>query len=327
VILILAQESDRTADGVVLGLAERGEPVVRLDLSWFPQRLMLDAEFRDGAWRGCLRTEHHEIDLAAIRSVWVRSPTSFRLPEGLSAVEADYSRREAKLGLGGVLFALPGVLWVNRPDLAARAVYKPLQYSVAARAGLRVPPTLVTNSAAALWRFAGSVAGVVQKPLSTNLIFEDGGYKMGYTHLVTDADLADLRGVATTAHHLQEWAPKATECRAVVVGDDIFCVAIHAGSDKAYVDYRADFGANTYEQIELPERVLKGLRLFMTELGLVYGAFDLVIGPTREGDHGGDQVVSFLECNPGGQYQFLEATAGVGITDSLMTLLARGNIS
>ncbi|MGH4006613.1 MAG: MvdC/MvdD family ATP grasp protein [Pseudonocardiaceae bacterium] len=68
-ILILAQESDRTADGVVLGLVERGEPVVRVDLSWFPQRLTLDAEFRDGTWRGSLRTEHHEVDLAAIRSV------------------------------------------------------------------------------------------------------------------------------------------------------------------------------------------------------------------------------------------------------------------
>jgi len=120
-ILILAQESDRTADGVVLGLIDRGEPVVRIDLSWFPLRLTLDAEFRDGYWRGSLCTEHHDVDLAAIRSVWVRSPTSFQLPRALSPVEADYSRREAKLGLGGVLFALPGVLWVNRPDLAARA--------------------------------------------------------------------------------------------------------------------------------------------------------------------------------------------------------------
>lgn len=326
-ILVLAQESDRTADGVVLGLAEYGEPVVRIDLSWFPQRLVLDAEFRHGEWRGCLRTEHHEVDLAAIRSVWVRSPTSFRLPEGMSAVEADYSRREAKLGVGGVLFALPNVLWVNRPDLAARAVYKPLQYSVAARVGLTVPPTLVTNAASAVERFVVSVAGVIQKPLSTNLIFEDGGYKMGYTHLVTDADLSDLRGVATTAHHLQEWAPKLTECRAVVVGNDIFCVAIHAGSEKAYVDYRSDFAANTYEKIELPERVLEGMRKFMTELGLVYGAFDLVIGTPREGDSEENQVVTFLECNPGGQYQFLEAAAGVGITDSLVALLARGSIS
>jgi hypothetical protein len=75
--------------------------------------------------------------------------------------------------------------------------------------GLTVPPTLVTNPAPAVARFAASVAGVVQKPLGTNLIFEDNQYKMGYTHVVIDADLADSRGVDTTAHHLQQWGTES----------------------------------------------------------------------------------------------------------------------
>ena len=37
--------------------------------------------------------------------------------------------------------------------------------------------------------------------------------------------------------------------------------------------------------------------------------------------------MSFLECNPGGQYQFLEVATGVGITGSLVALLARGKVS
>ncbi|MGH3982800.1 MAG: MvdC/MvdD family ATP grasp protein [Pseudonocardiaceae bacterium] len=117
-VLVLASELDRTADGVVSGLVELGVPVMRLDLSWFPQRLTLDAEFGEGSWHGSLRTEHHEVDLATVRSVWVRTPSSFQMPEGMSAVEREFARREAKLGVGGVLLALPGVLWVNRPDLA-----------------------------------------------------------------------------------------------------------------------------------------------------------------------------------------------------------------
>jgi len=58
----------------------------------------------------------------------------------------------------------------------------------------------------------------------------------------------------------------------------------------------------------------------MAELGLVYGAFDLVVGPRPDS---GDADVSFLEVNPGGQYGFLEAATGVPITDSLVRLLAR----
>ncbi|MGH3995295.1 MAG: hypothetical protein ACRDSN_22870, partial [Pseudonocardiaceae bacterium] len=62
------------------------------------------------------------------------------------------------------------------------------------------------------------------------------------------------------------------------------------------------------------------LRMFLTELGLVYGAFDLVIGI----DDRGEDCVWLLECNPGGQYGFLEGMAGLPITRSLVDLLARG---
>ena len=318
-VLVLASELDRTAESVVSGLTERDVPVIRLDLSWFPQRLTLDAEFCDGSWKGHLRTERLEVDLATVRSVWVRMPSSFRMPEGMSAAERDFAKREAKLGVGGVLLALPDVLWVNRPDLAATAVYRPVQWAAAARCGLTVPRTLVSNDPAAVSRFAQvSVPGVVLKPLSTNLIYEDHTYKMGWTRKLSADDLADLRGVEVTAHLVQDWVPKCWECRAVV-GEDIFAIAIYAGSDESYVDWRSDYPALSYEVVELPEPVTIGLRAFMAELGLVYGAFDLAVG--RDGD---DEVVSFLEINPGGQYGFLEAATGVPITDSLVRLLAEG---
>lgn len=157
---------------MVRGLTERGVPVVRLDLSWFPQRLTLDAEFRDGAWRGCLLT---------------------------------------------------------------------------------VPRTLATNDPTAVSRFA---------------------------------------------------------------------VAIHAGSESSYVDWRSDYPALSYEVVELPAAVVGGLRAVMAELGLVYGALDLVVGSEDAGD---GEIVSFLEINPGGQYGFIEEATGVPITDSLVRLLARGS--
>jgi glutathione synthase/RimK-type ligase-like ATP-grasp enzyme len=199
-----------------------------------------------------------------------------------------------------------------------------LQYVLAARCGLPVPRTLISNSPSAVSRFArSSLTGVVCKPLTTNLLFEDGTYKMGYTRRLSPQDLADLRGVEVTATQVQDWVPKLRECRAVVVGEDLFAVAIDAGSEAAYVDWRSDFAALSYEVIELPEDVVTALRRFMTELGLCYGAFDLVIGP--DPDHHGQHVVSLLECNPGGQYGFLETMTEVPITRSLVELLAKGN--
>lgn len=203
-VLVLAAETDRTADSVITGLAERNVPVMRVDTSWFPQKMGLDAEFRDGRCSGVLRTAHHEVDLGDIRSVWVRTPSAYSFPDTMSAAERDYARREAKIGVGGALLALPGVLWVNRPDLAATAVYRPQQWAVAARCGISVPRSLVTNDPAAVQRFAAqSRTGVVVKPLTANLLYEDSTYKMGWTRKLSAEDLADLRGVDATAHLVQ----------------------------------------------------------------------------------------------------------------------------
>ncbi|WP_425415404.1 MvdC/MvdD family ATP grasp protein [Pseudonocardia acaciae] len=314
---MLAGEMDRTADSVILALADLRVPVVRVDLSWFPQRMSLDAEFDSGRWHGSLRTEHHQVELDDVRSVWVRTPATFEMPTGLSSAEAAFAKREAKLGFGGVLMSLPDVLWVNRPDLAATAVYRPLQWMAASRYGLRVPRTWVGNDPKAVARFAGTApSGVVLKPLSANLIWEDGTYKVGWTRRLISEDLADLRGIDVTCHLIQDWAPKSYECRVVFVGAEVFAFAIHAGSPESYVDWRSDYQALRCEPIELPERVTAGLRGVMADLGLVYGAFDLVVDPDGE-------TIWFLEINPGGQYGFLEAATGEPISDSLARLLAR----
>jgi glutathione synthase/RimK-type ligase-like ATP-grasp enzyme len=218
------------------------------------------------------------------------------------------------------LLALPGVLWVNRPDLAATAVYRPLQWAVAARCGMTVPRSLVTNDPEAVQRFAGeSRNGVVLKPLSANLIYEDDTYKMGWTRKLSTDDLSDLRGIDVTAHLVQDWVEKTWECRAVLVGNEVFAVAIHAGSEAARIDWRSDYSALTYQVIDLPPTVAKSLGAIMNELGLVYGAFDLSVS-----HDGTANVFSFLEINPGGQYGFLEAATGLPITESLVRFLMQG---
>jgi hypothetical protein len=101
----------------------------------------------------------------------------------------------------------------------------------------------------------------------------------------------------------------------VIVGEDLFAVAIHAGSPESYIDWRSDYPALSYDLINLPAPVVTGSHGMMTDLGLVYGAFDLVISLDSES-------VWFLEINPGGQYGFLETATGAPITDSLVRLLA-----
>ncbi|ACU34163.1 ATP-grasp ribosomal peptide maturase [Actinosynnema mirum] len=314
-VLILAQEADAPTDAVVAELTRRGVEVFRADTSWFPRQLVLDAELVDGRWTGTLSTDHRTVDLHDIRSVWYRDPSAFVFPPDLTEVERAYAHREARLGFGGVLAALPDVLWVNHPNRAADAMYKPLQLTTAAACGLYVVPTLVTNSPTAVRRFAAALpGGVVHKSFGPNTVTEGGAVKVAYTRRFQPADLVDLRGVRSTALQAQAWVDKAVEARVVVLGERMFTIVITANSTAAHEDWRADFDALTYELVDTPPEVEAGVRAYMRTLGLAYAALDFGI----ERDTG---RFVFYESNSAGQYGWLESQTGAPITAALADLL------
>ncbi|MGH3906618.1 MAG: ATP-grasp ribosomal peptide maturase [Pseudonocardiaceae bacterium] len=316
-VLILTEECDPTADRVIGELNHRGVPVLRCDTSWFPSRLSLDAYLDGARWTGSLRTSHRSVALSDLRAIWYRRPTAFSFPEGMSGPERQHAGWEAKFGLGGVLMSLP-TLQVNHPSREADACYKPFQLATATQCGLTVPDTVVTNDPDAVRRFTDQRHGkVVVKLLGSNVIVEQGGPKVSYTHPLDDHELADLSGVDVTAHLFQELIDnKAYEVRVTAVGDALFAASIHANSDDARIDWRSDFAALTYTVMDLPTRVAKGIRRYLAALDLRYGAFDFVIT--------NDERYIFLECNPGGQFGWIEANTTLPITQTLADLLEKG---
>lgn len=161
----------------------------------------------------------------------------------------------------------------------------------------------------------GALAG---KTLAASLRIESGRMQMAYTRRIEPAELDDLAGVEVTAHLFQQFVePKAFEARVTVVGDRVFAAAIHANSDTARVDWRADYDALDYAVVEPPEPVNAGMLAFLKYFGLFFGAFDFVITP--------DQKWIMLECNPAGAYGWLEETLDLPITSALADLLAKGD--
>ncbi|MGI9003828.1 MAG: MvdC/MvdD family ATP grasp protein [Pseudonocardia sp.] len=324
-VLILAESLDPSADRMVLALASRDVPTHRLDTAWFPTHLAVDARLRDRRWAGRLRTPYRDVELEDVDAIWYRSPATFQFPPGLSLAERQHAHIEAKLGLGGVLLALPA-RWVNRPDLSATACYKPLQLATAARVGLVVADTLVTSIAGALRQFVTDHAsgaaegGVITKMFASNSIIEDDGRKVAFTRPVRVDDLDDLAGIETTAHQFQvRVAPKAFDARIVVIGTRQFGFAIHATTDQARLDFRRDYQALHYERISVPGDVAAGVGALMVELGLAFAAIDFVV--RTDG-----QWVFIGDVNPGGQYGWLEADTDAPLTDALADLLAHGPV-
>lgn len=311
-VLIVAQELDRTVDGVVAALADRAVPVFRMDCSWFPQRLELNAELVGGQWRGYLAASDRRVDLEDVRAVWYRSPSQFSFPAGMSEPERMHAEREARIGLGGVLMSLPGQ--VNHPHRVAAAT-KPWQLAVAGKCGLPVPRTRIVNRAEAVQDFVAAAPGDVICKLFVNGLTEQGRSMVGHTHMVSQSDVADLRGISTTAHQLQHFVHKTSDLRVVVIGKDAFGVAIHPLSEAARVDFRSDYRALRHERVEISAALESDIHALMERLGLVFGCIDFSVDFTGS--------AHFLEVNPTGQFGWLEGTTGVPITDTLADFLAR----
>ena len=318
-VLILADDLDATADAMVRELASREVRVCRVNTGWFPALLSITAELRGGTWSGHLRTPGHRVELNEITAVWFRNPTAFRFPAEWSRVERQHSHNEAKFGIGGVLSSLPA-LWINHPGRTADAVYKPAQLATAATLGMNVPDTLITNDPEAVRVFARGAAdgATVTKTLGAPTIVEQGRRKTAFTRRVHHADLDDLAGIEWTAHQFQRWVPKACDVRVIVVGDQHWAFSISAESTAGQLDFRTDYKALRYALLDEPPDVHDKINRYMRRFGLVYGALDFVADP--------DGRWWFLECNPGGQYGWLEKATGAPITAVLADALITGEV-
>lgn len=312
-VLVVAQETDATADLVVAALAEQSVPVMRFDLADFPQRLSLSARHDRGHWSGVLADDDRGVRLEDVRSVYYRRPNLPTVSDRLADPYRAWAADQALAGLLGTLYALP-VPWVNRPETDAIASHTAGQLPVAHACGLDTPRSLITTVPAAARSFCAEIAvPMVCKPLIGGLLEHPDGTRTNVpTHAIDPAAIDD--SLELTAHYLQEAVPKAHEVRLTVVGHEVFAAEIHAGSDDARMDWRTDYDALTYRICSVPERVRDGVLAWMARFGLSFGAFDFAVTPA------GRWV--FFECNPSGQWGWIENKTGLPIAAAVADLLS-----
>jgi glutathione synthase/RimK-type ligase-like ATP-grasp enzyme len=319
VILILSNPHDSTAQRIAAALQEQGARSFLFDTSLFPKELSLNVQFEHGGWQGTLSYEGTRYALADIKSILVRRPTHYRVDPSLPEPLQAFLENEALKGFGGVLRSLAHVLWVNALDANRAANFKPVQLQAAAQVGLHLPRSLITNSPAAVRDFYEQCHGrMVYKTLHGGGIA--GGGKVAhtiFTSLVTPESLAHLERVKLTAHYFQHYIDKQFDLRVTVVGNEVFAVAISSQhSPVAKIDWRAAPREVRYAAYELPEEVARQCVLVTQRLGLCYSAIDLIVTPAGE--------YVFLECNPGGQYEWLEVATGLPISAAIATVLRAG---
>ncbi|MCP9958475.1 ATP-grasp ribosomal peptide maturase [Streptomyces sudanensis] len=309
-VLVCTESEDATADLVIAELNRRRVPVLRFDPGRdFPVRVVLDARIEAGGWAGRLTVGDRTADLSAVRALYHRRPSPY--PTGTGEQAARFAAQENRRGLGGVLGALPGCLYLSHPQAIARAEYKPAQLDAATRVGLTIPATLITNDPMEAKAFSGAQP-TIYKPLHAGA-YEVEDEPAGIWAAPVEAGGID-GGVSHSAHLFQAQVSKVADVRAVVVGEQVLSARITA--PPGVVDWRAEYQNLTYEPITCPDGMGGALVRFLADFGLDFGAFDFAV--TADG------TWWFLECNPNGQWAWLEDAAGLPITHAIADLLENG---
>ncbi|MCX5375914.1 ATP-grasp ribosomal peptide maturase [Streptomyces sp. NBC_00091] len=310
-VLVATEVDDPTADRVITHLNRRHVPVVRFNLADIGDGLTVSARYgtRSAHEAGRVLTPTRTARLDDVRSVYWRRPT-WPTFHHLGPDDARFASAQTRHGLGGVLRALDGALWVNHPALNAEADYKPQQLALAQRLGLAVPPTLVTNDPADAREFVAAHSEVIYKTLRLTSYQRDGVPLAPWAEPVTAREIDDRVRVAP--HLFQVRVNKVCDVRVLIVGREVFAVRIDSG----LLDWRRDYSALTYSVVTLPAQVEKGLIAFLDTFGLASGSFDLAVD--RDGSHW------FLELNPNGQWGWLEEQTGLPMAAAFADLLAQG---
>jgi glutathione synthase/RimK-type ligase-like ATP-grasp enzyme len=272
--------------------------------------------------RAVIDADGGTIDMHDVRAVWNRRmlrPHQGHLVE--DPVARQYAQEQWWHALQAVL-RTPGPTWVNAIEVLDRARSKPGQLVAARRAGLRVPPTLVTADFGEVVLFAQRLGArsLVTKVVSPGTPMVEEGQEQ-YMIFTQRVDLATLDRAAVEAAPAiyQPEIPKAYEVRATVVGHEVFgCRIDSTASERTELDWRHyDFERVAHTPIDLPERERIALLDLCTVYGLRFAAADFIVDPAG--------CWTFLELNPNGQWGWIEEQAGIPIGRHLAIELSAGD--
>jgi hypothetical protein len=227
-------------------------------------------------------------------------------------VAREFAAREWTSTLFSLPFLVDWVKWVNPFPAHITASYKPLQLKLAHDIGLSIPETIISNSFNHVCREVTNHRESIYKQLSGFRFPPD---QFIFTNKISNADLCgEEESIRRCQSIFQELIAKKVEWRITVIGDNVFSVRIESQKfDDTKVDWRRAQLANMYAADRLPADLEMRILDLHKQLGLTYGAYDLIESIT------GDAI--FLECNPGGQWAWLENATGLPITRSLAAQL------
>ena len=323
IVVLSTQTYETTTDEVLDWIEALGGDCVRLngqDLNGAePWAIGSGADGTDSAFV----LGGREVRRADVRAVWFRRWHGFAGLEtpGVedAALQGSIRRhlaRELMAVTDAVYTLFADAEWVTHPREVTLGKVRALE--LAARAGLQVPATMVTNRKHHLQAFKDLHGRIITKCAGDveAFRFQEQSYGM-YTAEVTQAEI-DAAPEVFFPSLVQAMVEKSFEIRAFYLDGEFHAMAIFSqADDRTAVDFRRynNLRPNRTVPYRLPAEVRAALRRFMELAGLSTGSVDLVRTPT--GEH------VFLEVNPGGQFGMVSQPCNYFLERTLAHYLIR----
>lgn len=313
-VLILTNPQDPHADAVIHFLYKQGIEVVRYHAGETHIDSNLTISSADASLE--ILSASRTCNLKEARSVWYRRPNPTR--EHVSHLDqpnAHIVAQETNAALWGQ-YGRMDAIWYSHPYAIRHAAWKLYQLHVAEGVGLTPPAYMVSTDPDALKGFLAQHRTVVIKPIDEKTTcFERDGKP--YSLYIKKFESKDLETILASRPSgpvmLQAYVKKDYDVRVTIMGKQAFAVEIHPPKDEEITDFRPLTLDLEHAECKLPTAIEKQLLQYMRRMHLNFGAFDFAVK---------DGVWYFLECNPNGQWLWIEIKTGIPLAETFSRHLA-----
>lgn len=256
-----------------------------------------------------------------IKSVWYRKPDNpTNLPFFINEEVDRHNKVEARQLFIYLMHYLTDIYSIGNHLYDKRANSKMVQSRLAAQLGMKVADTCFTNNKEVALKFASKYPFVAIKTLRDHWMKnEDGRVYDLMTQKVSSDLLIDQPKEAfeQSPLFLQQYVQKKYELRITVMGPYIFTCKLHSQlltDSTGAIDWRQgyDYGLK-HEIIDTPQELESFCKKYLRNLNLNFGCFDFIV--TQEDNY------IFLECNPNGQWGWIEDECQIPMSEALVDCL------
>ena len=320
-LLIVTSESDTHADVVIKDLQETQINPIRLNSDSFIKtgKYVYEWEASGTNYNTFLRLEESLKEAEEIGVIWWRKPDEYAVfPDVQDEWAIKYCRQETESLMYSLSGIYPKAKWVNHYYKIRFPSHRINQIPIAQKLGITIPPTLVTNSYEAIYDFLNRQGTCIIKPMRYSGFLHDGTQYGCYTRSIDLDTIEEFKdSIRLAPVFLQKRIAKKAEYRVTLIGKKHFVCRIDSKHIND-VDVNLDWRTTEPEKLihvpdNLPDVYIDKLFKMLDELGLNFGAFDVI--------QDDDDTLYFIELNPNGQWYWIEILTGMPMVRAMRELI------